>query len=117
VQNDSGWVRFAKRAGFDLRSQAYSCLVLEQGTGLAEDLAAAPSPARALGRAEVFKPYARLLACDSAGLHWLELPKRADPALVKRLAKEPPIPLYALDHDGKRIASAAPLVLEEPSAS
>jgi hypothetical protein len=67
-------------------------------------------PARALGRPEVFKPYARLLACDAAGLHWLELPKRVDPALVKRLAKDPPVPLYALAHDGKRISSATPLV-------
>lgn len=135
VQNSSDWVRFAHRAGVDLRSQAYSCLVLERGDGLAPDLPPTPAcassavpdsvsslpaprslllPARALGRPEVFKPYARLLACDAAGLHWLELPKRVDPALVKRLDKDPPVPLYALAHDGKRIASATPLVT--PSA-
>jgi Predicted rRNA methylase len=119
VQNDSAWVRFAQRAGVDLRSQAYSCLVLERGDGLAPDATSsfpAPGsalhPARVLGRPEVFKPYARLLACDAAGLHWLELPKRVDPALVKRLDKKPPVPLYALAHDGKRIASAAPLVAD-----
>lgn len=110
VQNSSDWVRFAQRAGVDLRSQAYSCLVLERGDGLAGDVAVTSGPARALGRPEVFKPYARLLACDAAGLHWLELPKRVDPALVKRLDKDPPVPLYALAHDGKRIASATPLV-------
>ena len=114
VQNDSGWVRFAQRAGVDLRSQAYSCLVLERGAGVAADLPAAAPSARVLGRPEVFKPYARLLACDARGLHWLELPKRVDPALVKRLAKDPPTPLYALAHDGRRIAAATPLVAEPP---
>lgn len=142
VQNSSDWVRFAQRAGVDLRSQAYSCLVLERGTGAppagSDSDAPAPSasasdsgssppaprspldpapgatvlPARALGRPEVFKPYARLLACDAAGLHWLELPKRVDPALVKRLDKNPPVPLYNLAHDGRRISSATPLVAE-----
>ena len=131
VQNDPAWVRFAQRAGVDLRSQAYSCLVLERGTGVppvglddgappsaasvsdsasASDSGSSLLPARALGRPEVFKPYARFLACDASGLHWLELPKRVDPALVKRLDKDPPVPLYALDHDGKRIVSAIPLV-------
>ena len=126
VQNDSAWVRFAQRAGVDLRSQAYSCLVLEQGEGLAPDLTTPtpvsatdralatpgepPGTARALGRPEVFKPYARFLACEASGLKWLELPKRIDPALVKRLEKNPPVPLYALNHDGKRISTARPLV-------
>ena len=142
VQNSSDWVRFAQRAGVDLRSQAYSCLVLERGDGIASDLRAPAStavsnpasgsdsgsasdssppapispllPARALGRPEVFKPYARLLACDESGLHWLELPKRVDPALVTRLDKAPPVPLYALSHDGRRISSAIPLVPPAP---
>jgi hypothetical protein len=118
VQNDSGWVRFAQRAGLDLRSQAYGCLVLEHGSGLAPDLAPHAGAARALGRPEVFKPYARLLACDATGLHWLELPKRVDAALVKRLDKDPPVPLYALAHDGKRITAATPLVsAPAPAAS
>ena len=114
VQNSPDWVRFAQRAGVDLRSQAYSCLVLERGEGLPADITVASAQgaaARALGRPEVFKPYARLLACDAAGLHWLELPKRVDPALVKRLDKNPPVPLYALAHDGRRISSARPLVV------
>jgi hypothetical protein len=120
VQNNPAWVRFAQRAGVDLRSQAYSCLVLERGEGPAPDLAAsaaasAPLPSRLLGRPEVFKPYARFLACDATGLHWLELSKRVDPALVKRLDKNPPLPLYALAHDGKRISAATPLIPDSPS--
>ena len=126
VQNSPDWVRFAQRAGVDLRSQAYSCLVLEKSeaspprapspeSALHPLIPSLPHalpglPARILGRPEVFKPYARLLACDAGGLHFLELSKRTDPALVKRLAKDPPLPLYALAHDGKRIQSARPLI-------
>ncbi|TAG33302.1 MAG: hypothetical protein EAZ36_00890 [Verrucomicrobia bacterium] len=113
VQNSPDWVRFAHRAGVDLRSQAYSCLVLESvsapassRTGLATFT---PGDARVLGRPEVFKPYARLLACDSTGLHFLELTKRTDAALVKQLARHPPLPLYAFEHDGKQVQCARPL--------
>ena len=109
VQNSPDWVRFAQRAGVDLRSQAYACLVLENQTAPATEVFG-PDAARVLGRPEVFKPYARLLACDAGGLHWLELAKRTDAALVKRLAKDPPVPLYALAHDGRRIDAATVLV-------
>ncbi len=107
VQNDPDWVRFSQRAGVDLRSQAYSCLVLERTTSNPDSNLRL---ARVLGRPEVFKPYARLLACEADGLHWLELAKRTDPALVKRLDRSPPVPLYALVHDGKRLACATPMV-------
>jgi hypothetical protein len=114
VQNDSSWVRFALRAGIDLRSQAYSCLVLDRLS-----TPALPTPAggvkavRVLGRPEVFKPYARLLACASDGMHFVELSKRTDPALVKRLAKAPPLPLYDLVHEGSRVTSLVPLFAEQ----
>lgn len=108
VQNSPDWVRFSHRAGIDLRSQSYSCLVLETQSSPCS----APrldGMARMLGRPEVFKPYARFLACDAAGLHWLELAKRTDSALVKRLSKDPPLPLYALSHDGRKVSAARPL--------
>ncbi len=113
VQNSPDWVRFGQRAGVDLRSQAYSCLVLENTSVPAGAPDFAPGDARVLGRPEVFKPYARLLACDASGLYFLELSKRTDPALVKRLDKKPPLPLYALAHDGKHIRSAVPLQTED----
>ena len=109
VQNNPDWVRFAQRAGVDLRSQAYSCLVLDQVVEPPPAVPTAPL-ARVLGRPEVFKPYARLLACEASGLHFLELSKRTDPALVKRLDRDPPVPIYALIHDGKHIQSAIPLI-------
>lgn len=111
VQNDASWVRFSHRAGIDLRSQAFSYLVLDRATMPA--LPAVPAgtqAARVLGRPEVFKPYARLLACASDGLHFLELSKRTDPALVKRLAKDPPLPLYALSRDGSKVISMDPII-------
>jgi len=119
VQNDASWVRFAHRAGIDLRSQAYSCLVLDRAT--TPTLPPVPEgtqAARVLGRPEVFKPYARLLACAADGLHFLELSKRTDPALVKRLAKDPPLPLYALVRDGAKLTRLTPLFSEPaPSAA
>ena len=129
IQNDSNWVRFSHRAGLDLRSQAYSCLVLASPPGSAPRLLPPPASeaaakchplgdtlpaARVLGRVEVFKPYARFLACGATGLHWLELTKRTDPGLIKRLEKAPPVPLYAIAHDGQRVTAMRPLV-EEPA--
>ncbi len=117
IQNDSNWVRWSHRAGLDLRSQAYSCLVLESVRSPSSDFRPPssdlrpPTSARLLGRPEVFKPYARFLACDATGLHWLELSKRTDSALIKRLDKNPPVPLYALTHDGRQVTSMTPLVI------
>jgi hypothetical protein len=141
IQNDSNWVRFSHRAGLDLRSQAYSYLVLtaapssqrsnqsplirDQSSARRDQVSDSPAPsfplpssqlptgssaARVLGRVEIFKPYARFLACEATGLHWLELTKRTDPALIKRLDKAPPVPLYALTHDGNRVSAMTPLV-------
>lgn len=116
IQNHSEWVRFSHRAGLDLRSQAYSCLVLDTpSTPSSRQSASCDGGARLIGRAEVFKPYARFLACEATGLHELELPKRVAPALVKRLDKDPPVPLYTLVHDGKRASQMTPLVGEPPA--
>ena len=129
IQNDSNWVRFSHRAGLDLRSQAYSCLVLDRAPNTHQLAPSSPQlqvpsselqapsspllpPARVLGRVEIFKPYARFLACEATGLHWLELTKRLDPVLIKRLDKSPPVPLYALAHDGQRVTAMTPLVEE-----
>ena len=118
IQNDPDWVRFSHRAGLDLRSQAYSCLVLDRAATLSlnpqHSTHPAASPTRLLGRIEVFKPYARFLGCDATGLHALELSKRTAPALIKRLDKNPPVPLYALVHDGHHVSSMEPLVADEP---
>ena len=115
IQNSPDWVRWSHRAGLDLRSQAYSCLVLDRSDHSTLNSQLSTEHARVLGRPEVFKPYARFLACDASGLHWLELPKRLAPALVKRLDKNPPVPLYALAHDGHRVTAMTPLVSDAAS--
>lgn len=84
LKADSGWTRFAQRAGIDLRSLPYAWLALDRH-------AVAPPPtdtARVLGRAEAFKGFARMLSCSAAGLETLELQKRADPVLFKQLKDE-----------------------------
>lgn len=120
VQASSEWVRFAQRAGVDLRSQAYACLVLERKNRPAAPDAATRATARVLGRPETHKAHANLLACEATGLRWLELPKRNDPALLKQLEKRPPLPLYRLVHDGRRISQAEPAVAshaDDPASS
>jgi hypothetical protein len=84
LKADSGWVRFAQRAGVDLRSLPYAWLALDRRA------AAAPpaGTARVLGRAEIFKGFARMLSCSAAGLETLELQKRSDPVLFKQLQDE-----------------------------
>lgn len=103
---DSNWVKFGQRAGIDLRSLPYSFLALDR------QLTAPPPPSdlgRVIGRAEHFKPYARVLNCDASGLAELELPKRADPALFKQLERTKAPLLYRWQHDGQKIASGEPL--------
>ncbi len=117
VQNDSDWVRFGHRAGVDLRSQAYSYLVLEKHSAsdsisglsaLASQLSASPSDtARIIGRAEHFKGYARILSCEAAGVSSLELQKRAAPELYKALKKDSSQPLYRWTRDDRGRITAA----------
>ena len=105
------WVKFGQRAGIDLRSLPYAFLALDR-------LRDAPSPpadlARVIGRPEHFKPYVRLLNCDSSGLAELELPKRTDPALFKHLDRTKAPLLYHWQHDGHKILAGTPVA--PPSA-
>lgn len=108
---DPRWVRFAQRAGVDLRSLPYSFLVLQRAP---LDAAPPPDAGRMIGRPDVLKPYARFLACEASGLPVLELPKRVDGAMVKALGKHPPAALYRWRHDGGRITEIETLVPARP---
>lgn len=96
---NSEWVRFGQRAGIDLRSLPYCFFTL--------DRSGQPPPAtglsRVIGRPEHFKPYARVLNCDSDGLVELELPKRADPALFKQLDRTKAPLVYRWRRNGERL--------------
>ena len=109
---DSNWVKFGQRAGIDLRSLPYAFVALDRRRD------AAPPPVdlgRVIGRAEHFKPYARLLNCDATGLAELELPKRADPALFKHLDRTKAPLVYRWQHDGQKISAGTPLKPTPPS--
>jgi hypothetical protein len=111
VQADSRWVRFAQRAGIDLRSLPYSFLVFERR---ALRPAPAPWPAgagRLLGRPEFFKPYARALLCDETGLTDLTIPKRTAGAVYKQLEKARGPLVYRWTRDGGTVQDAGALLV------
>jgi len=95
---DSNWVKFGQRAGIDLRSLPYSFLVLDR-----RHLEQPPGFSHVIGRAEHFKPYARVLNCDATGLAELTLPKRADPALYKELERTKAPLVYRWRREGDSI--------------
>jgi hypothetical protein len=86
IMGDSNWVRFAQRAGIDLRSLPYSFLVLEQmglrdrRPGLLLD-----GWSHILGEPRVYKGFARVLSCQSEGVRELELQKRDGPEVFKAM--------------------------------
>lgn len=62
IMADANWVRFAQRAGIDLRALPYSYLVLDRRpVGL-------PAGARIIGRPRVHKGFAKVLLCEVDGV-------------------------------------------------
>jgi hypothetical protein len=127
IYADSHWVKFGQRAGIDLRSLPYCFLALSRkavapAAGTPPPIAgAAPAPApeldasRIIGRPEHFKPYARWLNCDATGLRWLELPKRAAPALYKELERTKAPLVYRWRRDGAKVSGGERLGAEDAS--
>jgi hypothetical protein len=107
IMADSNWVQFAQRAGLDLRSLPYSFLVLER-RGLRDPIPGLlPSGgSRLLGRARVYKGFAKLLSCQAEGVQDLELQKRVDPGLFKALKNETASSLWHWTLEGQRIVGA-----------
>lgn len=99
---DSGWVRFAQRAGIDLRSLPYSYLVLDRrgGKPLGE------SPTRIVGWPRHYKGYVRVFACDSDGLREVTLQERDHPGLFKELRDGPRGCLIQLTMEGAKVREA-----------
>jgi hypothetical protein len=108
IMGDSGWVRFAQRAGIDLRSLPYSCLVLER-RGLREPPGRLPEGCtRIIGAARVYKGFAKVLSCDAAGVRELELQKREAPALHRALRDGSAASLWRWTVEGRRIIKPEP---------
>lgn len=108
IMADSEWVRFANRAGINLRSVPYSFLVLtrrhEPGT---PDKTPAPPAAlsvagcaRVIARPRLFKGFVRVLSCQAEGVCSYELQRRDDAALCEELEEGGSVPVYRWELDG-----------------
>jgi ribosomal protein RSM22 (predicted rRNA methylase) len=120
---DSDWVKFGQRAGIDLRSLPYSFLVLDRNVGAAlaptsrPQVAASSDPTpdpdlqltRILGEPRHYKGYAKIFACDAAGVAELMLQKRDAPELFKALKQGSAPMLHRWTHLNGRIIQIDPL--------
>ena len=80
VMADPNWVRFAQRAGIDLRSLPYSYLILDRRPS-------AIGGARIIGEPRFYRGHAKVLRCQSDGVREVTLQRRDDPELFRRLKK------------------------------
>ena len=115
IMADSDWVKFAQRAGIDLRSLPYSFLVLER-RGLRPAIPGRldEGAARVLGVPRVYKGFSKLLSCDATGVRELEMQKRVAPQ-IHRAFKDGDAPtLWHWKVDGIRITNPEPVLGETP---
>ncbi len=109
IMADSDWVKFANRAGIDLRSLPYSFVVLERrGVREAVPSLAAEGCSRILGEPRIYKGYAKVLACASEGVRELELQKREAPEVYKAFKGGESSPLWRWEVEGVRIRNPKP---------
>ena len=110
IMADSNWVRFAQRAGIDLRSLPYSFLVLER-KGLREAVPGtqADGGSRFLGVPRIYKGFAKVLSCQAENVCELELQKRSAPELFKAFQQGTASSLWRWTLHGDRIEKAEPL--------
>lgn len=101
VHADSGWVRFAQRAGIDLRALPYSYLVLDRRVATSTERvdrppmddahrsteSSSPQAGRILGHPRIYKGYAKLFACSADGVREVTLQKRDAPEIFKALKR------------------------------
>lgn len=108
IMADSQWVRFAQRAGVDLRSLPYSFLVLERhGARAGNAPADAGNWSRIIGEPRIYKGYARLLCCQSDGVRDLDLQKRDAPDLYKAMKSGRSPKLIAGQRNERRFVSVS----------
>ncbi|MBT5901715.1 MAG: hypothetical protein HOH58_06370 [Opitutaceae bacterium] len=114
---DSNWVKFGQRAGIDLRSLPYSALVLEKPTAAIETREAAVEDlaGRIIGRPKVSKPCTRFLGCDSDQVQRLEMPKKLNARLAKKLDRPNAPRLFRWKHEQGKVIAMDPLVRDDES--
>lgn len=107
IYADSGWVRFAQRAGIDLRSLPYSCLVLDRRRNF--DAAVLPTDAeRLLGLPRFYKGYARVFSCSRDGVRDVTIQERGNDALFDALREGEPADVFRWVRDGEKIRGTQP---------
>lgn len=108
------WNQVAKEVGIDLRSLAYSFLVLGRGPRLAHD----PRDGRILGRPRVEKGRALLDVCRAEGVATLSFLERTDKRFFRALSEAPRTArLHRVEDTDGRIASLADLPPPAPWAA
>ncbi len=102
IFTDPNWSEFAQRLGVDLRSLPFSFLVLQRRS---EGAASSPATglSRTLGRARVYKGYAKIFACDAGGVGEVMLQKRDAPEHYKALKDGESPPLQRWRREGDRV--------------
>jgi len=106
IMADSHWVRFARRAGIDLRSLPYSFLVLERRG--ARDPAPGLLPdgySRIIGQPRRYKGFAKIFSCQRDGARELTLQRRDQPQFFKSLDRPREAVLFSWGLEGNRIRS------------
>ena len=106
---DSDWVRFAHRAGLDLRSLPYAFLVLDRRMPSTAD-SNSDSWQRLLGSPRVYKGFARALFCGVGGVAEWEVPKRSAPAIHKAWDKGRGGVLYRVEGTAGRVTQIEPWI-------
>lgn len=109
---DSNWVKFGQRAGIDLRSLPYSALVLEKLDRPTPNTAPpeVSSMGRIIGRPKVSKPYTRFLGCDATKVQRLEMPKKIDARLAKKLDRPTSPRLFEWQHAEGKVSQIKPIL-------
>jgi ribosomal protein RSM22 (predicted rRNA methylase) len=105
LKADPNWVHFSQRAGIDLRSVPYSCLVLERKglrASAGEDVLGWQ---RVLGSPRVYKGYARLFTCAVEGVEEIEVQRRLAPDVFKAMEKGHPPAFVRGEMDGGRFTT------------
>ncbi len=111
VMADPKWVRFAQRAGIDLRSLPYSFLVLER-KGV-RDPVPGLLPAgfsRVIGEPRLHKGFAKVFSCQEQGVRDVELPKRVAPELLKGFERATGPRVCRWELNGQRVTHVEPFV-------
>jgi hypothetical protein len=121
IMADADWVRFAQRAGIDLRSLPYSCLVLERHEAGANHRRAEYPPSEAswsriVGVPRFYKAFARILSCQVDGVRELVLQKRDEPALFKQMKETSEGLIYRWNLEDDRIKTAE-AIAQSPDTS